>query len=126
MGGSRLPMEREWGCALLGIAEFFEILVGAAGDGFEAFLEGLHVALGLLIESRELHHLQEGRVHGAPPEAHGAVDVEQQNDPLFIRIVPDFVLISVVEYENLAGTPDLDLVADADAAFLGIARNDEA
>src|SRR4029078_3418206 len=75
--------------------------------------------------SGNLDQRDEGIVEDAAPEFHRPVEIKQQNDALFIRVVPHFMLIGVVEHEDLTRTPDLDLVVDADAALLGVLRNDE-
>jgi hypothetical protein len=42
--------------------------------------------------------------------------VDQQQNPLLLREVPNFVLISVIEHQTLSFHPFPDLVSDADAA----------
>src|SRR3546814_15748390 len=84
------------------------------------------VPLRLLVEGGELHDLKEQPSHQSPTQAHRPVEVEQQDHPLLVRLVPDLVFVGVVDHEDLARLPISNLVADPNAALFPLAgRSDE-
>ena len=86
----------------------------------------MHVLFRLLVKGRELHQRKECVVDQPAPEPHGPVKIEEEDDAFFLRVIPDFVLVGIVEHKDFAGTPDIDGVADAHAAFLRLFGNNQA
>src|SRR3546814_1306741 len=84
------------------------------------------VPLRLLVEGGELHDLKEQPSHQSPTQAHRPVEVEQQDHPLLVRLVPDLVFVGVVDHEDLARLPISTLVADPNAALFPLAGHDKA
>jgi len=85
----------------------------------------LKVLPGILDVRRVAHHfddrlVEEGEWRGERPQ-----DVEKQHNAMAIRLIPDLVLVSVVEDEALPLFPVDDLIVHANTAGVGGLRNQE-
>ena len=86
----------------------------------------MEVLLWLLVESRELHQPKERVVDQPAPKPHGPVEIEEENDAFFRRVIPHLVFVGIVKDKDFAGAPDIDGVADPHAAFLRFPGDDQA
>jgi hypothetical protein len=63
-------------------------------------------------DARDQHSVNE-----AAERAHGAVDIEELHDAVFVGLVPDFMFVVVVKHDTLAFFPVQELLIDTDAAI---------
>ena len=88
----------------------------------KALFPGLLVALGVEHERRVADRLDDQPVDRRLGNGQRAQHVDEQHDARLVGVVPDLVVEGVVEDQALALLPVAEVLADADAAGLGVLR----
>src|SRR5207245_2498122 len=91
-----------------------------------ALFPRLLVALGVEDEGGEADRLDDQPVDRRLREGQRAKHIDEEHHTRLVRLVPDLVVERVVEDQAAALLPMADVLADADAARLLLARDDQA